>query len=110
MNTQEENEQIEPAPELMIPWSIVIFKEGDQWMAMGLERLTFWWADTIEEAFTGLIKAMYWQVHMDRGCGQVPFSLVPRAKERYWNFYRSAVKSTELQMPLPLTGEVRVLV
>jgi hypothetical protein len=107
MNT-EQHKQTELAPELLIPWSIVVFKEGDQWLALALEHSCIAWADTQEEAFSTLIETMTWQVEADRNYGQKPFSLVPRAKDRYWALYRSGAPSRDLQMPAPLQGEVRV--
>ena len=109
MSTQQEHNVTEIAPQLMNPWSVVVFKEGSYWLAIALEHAVIWWDETIEGAFTGLIEALYLQAEADLGYGQVPFSLAPRSPESFWDLFRSATKSTDLQMPSPLTGEVRVL-
>jgi hypothetical protein len=89
-------------------WSILLLKEGEQWIALTLERSVVWWADTALEAITGLADALVWRAEADQGYGQTPFSLSPPAPEQYWELYRKSTLSIQLQDPAIISGEVRL--
>ena len=110
MSTQQEHEtkSAETRGEATGYWSVLLLKEGDQWIALTLERSVVWWADTALEALTGLADALAWRAEADQGYGQVPFALSPPAPEQYWDLYRKSTLSIQLQNPAIISGEVRL--
>jgi hypothetical protein len=94
-------------------WSILLYKEHhkgrSKWFAMTLERWVMWGASTPQEALRGLIDALAWQVDADKGAGQEPFALCPRAPERYWKLYQEGALSIQtIQTSTEIPGEIRL--
>jgi hypothetical protein len=93
-------------------WSILLYKEyhkgRSKWFALTLEQMVTWWADTPQEALRGLLDALVWQVDADLGAGQEPFSLCPRAPERYWKLFQEAAPIQFTKAPAAISGEIRL--